>query len=166
MSGTEKIRSDTKLHCEVHTSDLHPVAAKSRSLVRITEGIEQTTTETIVRANPLVVARGTLQYIAINTLSREMGLSEICLRLIKTVDVDIAKVNIGEAAWNARGEMATGCVGWTQTLVGEGHVDKMIVATEGVIFYGLNFALQLVLDTFPIGSIADEREDRTNALDK
>ena len=164
MSGTEKIRSDTKLHYEVHTSNLHPVAAKSRSLVRITEGIEQTTTETIVRANPLVVARGTLQYIAINTLSREMGLSEICLRLIKTVDVDIAKVNIGEAAWNARGEMATGCVGWT--LVGEGHVDKMIVATEGVIFYGLNFALQLVLDTFPIGSIADEREDRTNALDK
>jgi len=164
MSGTEKIRSDTKLHCEVHTSDLHPVAAKSRSLIRITEGIEQTTIETIVRANPLVVARGTLQYIAINTLSRDMGLSETCLRLIKTVDVDIAKVNIGEAAWNARGEMATGCVGWTQTLVGE--VDKMIVATESVIFYGLNFALQLVLDTFPIGSIADEREDRTNALDE
>lgn len=152
-----------------YTLDLHPVAAKRRSLVRITEGIQQATVETIVRADTLVVVRGALQYIAINTLrkrTRKMGLSETCLCLIKTVDVEIAKIHVRKVAWDALGEMATGRVAWTQTLVGEGHVDKLIVATEGTIFCSLNLALQLVLNAFAIRGIADEREDGTNALDE
>lgn len=155
--------------CELYTSDLHSVAAKRRSLVRITEGIQQATVKTIVRADTLVVVGSALQYIAINTLrkrSRKMGLSETCLRLIGTVDVEIAKIHIGKAAWNALDEMATGCVAWAQTLVGEGHVGKLIVATEGTIFCSLNLALQLVLNAFAVRSITDEREDGTNALDE
>lgn len=150
----------------MYTSDLHPVAAKRRSLVRVTEGVQQATVKTIVRADTLVVVGGALQYIAINTLRkrRKMGLSETCLRLIRTVE--IAKIHIGKAAWNALGEMATGRVAWAQTLVGEGHVDKLIVATEGTIFCSLNLALQLVLNALAVRSIADEREDGTNALDK
>ena len=153
--------------CELYTSDLHPVTAKRRSLVRITEGIQQATVKTIVRADTLV--GGALQYIAINTLrkrSRKMGLSETCLRLIGAVDVEIAKIHIGKAAWNALDEMATGRVAWAQTLVGEGHVGKLIVATEGTIFCSLNLALQLVLNAFAVRSITDEREDGTNALDE
>lgn len=95
-----------------------------------------------------------------------MGLREICLGLIETVDIEIAKIYIGKAAWNALGEMATGGVARAQTLVVEGHVDKLIVATEGTIFCSLNLALQFILNAFAIRSIADEREDGTNALDE
>lgn len=137
--------------------------------------------------NALIVARVTLQNIAIDRLRlhvmellrRHVSLAEGTLALdtgstgvhavLNAVDVG---QGIGLVNWLRHMASArAGSMLKSNGLIAQSrHVDQGLLVVEAAATSTTEmihlFALQLVLDTLPVGSITDQREYRTNALNK
>jgi len=159
---------------------LHAITAKSRAGIGITDGRSDTAVELVEawrestskssRRQALPVTRPVLQDVRINGLGlqavqrRQMGLSirRLVLGRHRIESTRLRSVEICKrAAWNGLRKAGT-----SQSLVGKRHVDQTMLTSISSSEVVHLLSLQLILDSFSVWRITNERKNRADAFNK